>query len=149
MIAYKKGSLFDAPKGSILVHACNAQGVWGAGIAKEFKNRFPESFKYYRRNCVLAEEPQVGKAYLLPLENGYQVGCLITSRCYGEDLDPITIILNQTESALSSLEFYLKLNPKPVYSNKFNSGLFGVPWESTENVLKSVIGDCEWTVMEL
>lgn len=50
-IKYIKGSLFDAPEGYILTHACNAQGVWGSGIAKEFKKRKPLAFKNYNLFC--------------------------------------------------------------------------------------------------
>lgn len=31
MLKYEKMSLFDAPPGAILMHGCNAQGVWGRG----------------------------------------------------------------------------------------------------------------------
>jgi len=38
-----------------------------------------------------------------------------------------------------------------VYSNKFNSGLFNVPWEMTEYFLKCFLNrrsDVKWTVVE-
>jgi O-acetyl-ADP-ribose deacetylase (regulator of RNase III) len=49
-LLYKPGSIFQA-KG-ILAHACNCQGTWGAGIALEFKTRFPIAFKAYRAECL-------------------------------------------------------------------------------------------------
>ncbi|KAK4904538.1 ADP-ribose 1''-phosphate phosphatase, partial [Elasticomyces elasticus] len=33
------GSLFDSPDGSALIHACNCMGVWGSGIANDFRER--------------------------------------------------------------------------------------------------------------
>lgn len=38
-------NLFDVLHGSILVHACNAQGVMGRGIAKEMKEKFPKNYE--------------------------------------------------------------------------------------------------------
>lgn len=45
-----EGDLFalDAPA---LGHGCNCQGAMGAGIAKEFKRRFPDMYAEYRLRC--------------------------------------------------------------------------------------------------
>lgn len=43
---YVKGNLFDTEI-SIIAHAYNNHGVMGAGIAKEFKSRFPNNFQNY------------------------------------------------------------------------------------------------------
>jgi ADP-ribose 1''-phosphate phosphatase len=145
MIKYVKGSLFDAPRGSILVHAVNAQGVWGSGIAVEFKKRFPEAYKNYKFMCEAA--PLTGVALLTAEENGYQIGCLFTSFNYGDRKDSKGTILRNTKNAIP--DFLFLCGDKPIWSNKFNSGLFGVPWEETEKVLAAVIGEKEWNVCEL
>jgi ADP-ribose 1''-phosphate phosphatase len=151
-IVYKKGSLFDAPKDSILVHSCNAQGVWGSGIAKEFKIRFPESYEMYHLGCL--DEDATGLGILLPEENGYRVGCLITSKNYANKKDSIDVILNNTEAALQMFFTTQLLGSKDeIHSCKFNSGLFGVPWEKTEKILLDIMKEIgytkEWTVWEL
>lgn len=46
------GDLFLSPADQILVHGCNARGVMGAGVAKQFKLRFPESYLAYRELCL-------------------------------------------------------------------------------------------------
>lgn len=146
MIKYINGSLFDAPKGSVLVHAVNGQGVWGSGIAVDFKRLFPESFRWYQYWCK-DPMPYMGRpnATIYLVENGYRVGCLLTSIGYGDDKDPPAMILRRTKAAVSDI---LSLTDSPICSNKFNSGLFGVPWEDTEKVLESVIGEREWTVYD-
>lgn len=134
-IHYKKMSLFDAPKGSILVHACNAQGVWGSGIAKEFKSKFPESFKEYNKYCK--DNPPYyssGTTLITKEENGYNVGCLITSSDFGDKLQAEQTILINTRHALDNLNS--KYKNSIFYSNKFNSGYFKVPWEHTEKLIK-------------
>lgn len=45
------GDLFglDLPA---LGHGCNCQGAMGAGVAKEFRRRFPQMYAGYRRRCL-------------------------------------------------------------------------------------------------
>lgn len=157
MVIYKKMSLFDAPKGALLAHGCNAQGVWGSGIAVPFKKNFPESFISYNRFCLdlLFQNPgkgAVGQA-LIVKENGQYAGCLVTSVNYGMKKDPPGQIVAQTFLALDDFfgeYFRMKLQGVPIYSNKFNSGLFNVPWEETEKALKyfTELYNIDWVVCE-
>lgn len=133
-LTYKKMSLFDAPNGSVLVHACNSKGVWGAGIAKDMKNLFPYSWLMNQAFCL--RKSRVGEADLTQDEYHY-VASLITSEGYGKDVDDPKEILENTREALEDLCSQLK--GQKIYSNKFNSGYFKVPWEETEKVLKEVV----------
>lgn len=157
-IIYKKGSLFDAPKGSVLVHACNAQGMWGSGIAKQFAERFPQSYDEYKVICTLPDF-EVGQAFVLNIENEYRIGCLITSSNYGQLCDPKEIILKSTRTALldilgatNKLSCFI-VEGQDIHSCKFNAGLFGVPWEETEKMLLDVMNEIgytrDWTVWEI
>ncbi|KKY29179.1 putative ladp-ribose 1 phosphate phosphatase [Phaeomoniella chlamydospora] len=107
-----KGDLFDVQEDAVLIHACNCQGVWGAGIAKEFKKKYPKAFGIYKAHCdefktkdqrkqstKATEIPQprgsttsqiLGSCLLIPpSENSGQarkrhwVACLFTSSGYG------------------------------------------------------------------
>lgn len=155
MIKYKKASLFDAPEGSLIVHAVNCQGVWGSGIAKDFKERYPDAYLIYNREC---EYPDcLGYAdYTSAIINGqHRIGWLFTSYAYGKMVDSKNDILEQTKSAVGYLLETISTDEdydiKTVYSNKFNSGLFNVPWEETEKVLLECLEtypDIEWIVMD-
>lgn len=50
MITTKHGSIFDSTA-AVLVCPVNCVGVMGAGLAKEFKRRWPEACKWYFANC--------------------------------------------------------------------------------------------------
>jgi len=153
-LEYKKMSLFDAPEGSIIVHACNAQGSWNSGIAKEFKERYPRSFQHYEEYCRLnPRHLKVGRGKLLSstIEHKHKVGILITSNKYGAEKDPKELIKIQTTLAINQLlETNLAAhgrNPSVkgiIYSNKFNSGLFKVPWKETELILTTVLKHYSW-----
>ena len=50
MITIKEGDLFSAPRG-IICHQVNCMGVMGRGVAKTFKEKFPQAFKEYEHLC--------------------------------------------------------------------------------------------------
>lgn len=143
MIEHIKISLFDVPKDEVLIHACNAKGMWGSGIAKEFNKRYPGSYKDYQLFC---KEHGTGEAGLstYPVDEAHWIGWIITSEDYGSNKDPKEVIKINTTLALNSLcKLLYKAHddnyPIDVYSNKFNSGLFNVPWEESELILKTVL----------
>lgn len=50
MIRFVDGDLFESDA-DFLVNPVNTVGVMGAGIAREFKRRWPDMFSEYRRAC--------------------------------------------------------------------------------------------------
>ncbi|KAA3519930.1 macro domain-containing protein [Agrobacterium vitis] len=50
MLEFVKGDMFDSPA-DIRVNTVNCVGVMGAGVALAFKQRYPEMFKEYQRDC--------------------------------------------------------------------------------------------------
>lgn len=150
MIEYRKMSLFDAPEGSLLVHACNSQGKWGRGIAAAFRDLYPESYVEYARFCERMKihyGSAVGHAYITAGENERGVGCIVTSHHYSPELkDSVEVIKINTVLALNNLleqvQVYIdddNFEGGAVYSNKFNSGLFGVPWEDSALILETLL----------
>jgi len=151
MLHHKKMSIFDAPELSILAHACNCRGSWEAGIATEFKKRFPKAHETYKKSCFEANGENAGGAILTDLENNHFVACLFTSNGYGKSKDPKSKILENTASSIRLLLEISAHKGYPIYSNKFNSGLFKIPWEETEAILKPLVEQygVEWIVCEV
>lgn len=153
MITYVKQSLFDAPKDSIIVHACNSQGMWGSGIAKEFALRYPHSYDQYKMDCAEKNRERgtgcgTGRLSFFHVDEPHWVGWIITSHNYGPYKDsPEQIKVNTTLALRELCQTLHRAHPKDehetydVYSNKFNSGLFSVPWEESELILKTVLRD--------
>lgn len=54
MISYKQGDLFASGLPAI-AHGVNCKGVMGAGIAAQFRTRYPKMFQSYRRRCLRGE----------------------------------------------------------------------------------------------
>lgn len=156
-VKYEIKDLFDVPEDEIIVHGCNSKGVWGSGIAAEFKKRYQESYKEYQTFCDHGPN-KTGRAFISSPNNNekHWVCGLITSNGYGSDVDDVeTIKINTTLAVDNLCDALCKLHslhqfPKiKVYSNQFNSGLFKVPWLETERVLNVVLKKyprIEWTV---
>jgi len=54
MIRYVRGNLFDSGA-QTLVNPVNCRGVMGKGLAKAFKERWPEMFPQYQEACKIGE----------------------------------------------------------------------------------------------
>ncbi len=138
-LKYLKQDLFTAPKGALLAHACNCQGVWGSGVAVGFREHCPEAYKQYNQYCIESLEFDDVLGSCLLIENpkdDFKVGCLMTSNNFGFLRDTNEEILKATETAFKAL--LLKCSRKKIteiWIPKINSGLFAVPWEKTEEVL--------------
>lgn len=135
MIEYIKGDLL-ASTDKYLLHACNCKGVWGSGVAKQFKENFPTAFEEYKEACKTAKP---GDYLLCSPGRGKQVICLFTSDGYGEQKDSSLSILRATKQSLEALLAKENIT-SPISLPKINSGLFNVKWEATLIVLDYILG---------
>lgn len=67
MLTYVVGDLFRSPA-QVLVNTVNTVGVMGKGIAKTFKQVYPEMFEQYREHCE-TKQLTVGKLWLYKTPN--------------------------------------------------------------------------------
>ncbi|WP_052342848.1 macro domain-containing protein [Bacillus sp. EB01] len=67
MITYVKKDLFESPA-QVLVNTVNTVGVMGKGIAKRFKETYPEMFEQYQKYCE-DKLLEVGKLWLYKSEH--------------------------------------------------------------------------------
>lgn len=135
-LSYITGDLFAAPANSILVHACNTKGSWGAGIALAFKEKYPSQFARYRAHCREYGDNLVGSCLLIPGDT-HDIACLFTSIAYGRRKDSPSEILSATRTSVQDL-IRQNVGQKPLHACRFNSGKFAVPWVDTEAILKEL-----------
>ncbi|KAK3073581.1 ADP-ribose 1''-phosphate phosphatase, partial [Teratosphaeriaceae sp. CCFEE 6253] len=106
LVTEEPGDIFAAPPNTLLIHACNAAGSWGAGIALAFKSHYPAAFAAYSQHCQLTNvDTLLGTALLIPPSKGERhfVGCLFTSRHFGRRKDAPAKILAATGPAMEDL----------------------------------------------
>lgn len=153
-LTYHQGDIFaEVPPGTVLVHACNTQGHWGAGIAKAFKQKYPEAYIDHHNFCskehTKSNPVPTGTAQLLGPRDDKQhwIGCVFTSAKYGKGKDkPDMIVRNTAKSMPMLLELISQVNKEVagIRMCKINSGKFGVPWKKTEEVLKNIELEPHW-----
>ncbi|OAL54601.1 hypothetical protein IQ07DRAFT_475162, partial [Pyrenochaeta sp. DS3sAY3a] len=157
-----KGDLFaSAPSNALLIHACNTQGSWGAGIARAFRDRYPNAYAIYRSFCTKTHDPKtnpipMGTALLIPpvdvrAGKGHWIGCLFTSAKYGKAKAKPEVIVRNTVPAMQMLLELVRVVGEDMGGEvgevrmcKINSGLFGVPWEKTSEAVESMGVRAEW-----
>jgi ADP-ribose 1''-phosphate phosphatase len=146
----ESGDLFAAPSDSVLIHACNGIGSWGAGIALAFKQNYPNAFKVYQAHCKSSSPKELlGTALLIPpCENSgprHWVGCLFTSRQVGRRKDTPSRIIQATKPAMEQMLECITNEGKEKISSifmcKINSGLFNVPWEQSKAIIECLSVD--------
>lgn len=166
-----KQDMFTAPIDTWLNHSVSCRGVWGGGVAFFMKEKYPKSFDLYNKHCKsFSDDDLIGSAQIIDtteLKNipgkPRKIINLFTSKAFGMYKDFPDEILENTRSALDYLwhqfvDLQHLTNTKGeeinIWSNKFNSGLFDVPWEDTEKVLLEALEIAEkqyklninWTV---
>ncbi|CAD6575083.1 MAG: ADP-ribose 1''-phosphate phosphatase [Alectoria sarmentosa] len=172
IISEEIGDIFAAPPKSILIHACNARGAWGSGVAVAFKQKYPYAFRKYNAHCLSpptgsklsVKQHQaniVGTTLLIPppsvtnqrqaSKTPHYIACLFTSLDYGKRVSPPEEILENTGNALKDLAKNLAeirgLGEEVgnCHAVRINSGKFGVEWQKTKAVLEA--GDLDITVV--
>lgn len=75
MIQYKMGDLFNENV-EALVNPVNCVGIMGKGIAKTFKQKYPQMFEEYRKACQL-NKVKIGEMFIVK-ENNKTIICFPT-----------------------------------------------------------------------
>jgi ADP-ribose 1''-phosphate phosphatase len=145
IVTEEPGDLFNAPPWSIIVHACNCNASWGAGIALQFKRRYPEAYKIYVAHCKKhSPSDLVGTALIIPPSEtsgtAHYIGCLFTSKMYGARKDAADDILGATRTSMKALLGAIDDDSRigGIYMCMINSGRFGVPWFRTKRLLEEL-----------
>jgi O-acetyl-ADP-ribose deacetylase (regulator of RNase III) len=124
MISEHKGDLFttDAPA---LAHGVNCVGAMGAGIAKEFRDKYPDMYAGYRKICT-ANALRPGEIFMW--DNGRQpaVFNIASQRQTGADARYHWLIAGMCNMAVEMC--YLGLDR--VAMPKIGCGIGGLVWGS-------------------
>lgn len=134
-VEYRTGDLFSSDADA-LAHGCNCQGVMGAGIAIQFKKRYPEMFKEYRNRC-LKQQFVVGSIYSYSAFDRKRIYNLGTQQYPGAcaSLVAIKVLLAQI------CDEYFDIEEGPIRSvaiPRIGCGLGGLNWLDVKEVIEEV-----------
>jgi O-acetyl-ADP-ribose deacetylase (regulator of RNase III) len=127
---------------SIVIHCCNSRGAYGAGIAKQIRNRFPEAYKSY-----LDSKKELGTISWTLVESG--LSRLIIVNCVGQDNYGSSgrkyvsyTALRECLKQVRKLFFQQKKGCR-VFTPQIGCGLGGGDWKMVATILNEEICDHE------
>ncbi|WP_125771429.1 macro domain-containing protein [Companilactobacillus furfuricola] len=122
-IKYIETDIFQSDA-QILVNPVNTEGVMGKGLALEFKKKYPQMYKQYRKYC-LDEKLIIGKLYLFKSEDKWILN-FPTKKNWREPSQLFFI-----EQGLDKfVETYQQKNIQSISFPKLGVGNGGLDWES-------------------
>jgi len=150
MIHYRKGNLLEQSDLSAIVHQCNLMHIFGAGIALEIKETFPEAYeadKQTPKNDI----SKLGKySYAITptflIFNMYsQLGLSRHTRT--TSYSHMEIAFKKIKNDLQNNIFGLKMPITLGMPYKIGCGLGGGNWEDVEKIIKNVFTDATFDVI--
>lgn len=136
----RTGNLFDS-ESNYLAHGVNCQGAMGAGIAKQFREYFPDNYREYRRLCddkIL----QPGGVYVgegSPFGENKKVVNLASQNQLGPDASYdwlFSALFAFAEKASDPRR--LKHYGGTVAINEIGCGIGGLQWPKVKSVLNTI-----------
>lgn len=145
---YRKGNLLNQVGIGIIVHGCNAQGVMGAGFAKQLATKYPEAFLAYKNGLQIEKENPLGKVYYHTVfhceDRQFVIANAITqatTRTYvGQkctSYDAVDQAMEKIFGDFSIENSYRDFGPNfQIHMPKIGAGLGGGNWEVIETIIR-------------
>lgn len=136
-IEFISGDLFtNAFHVQALAHGCNCQGSMGAGIAKGFRQRYPEMYKEYRCRCkAKPRQFNLGDAWLWKADQQPWVFNLGTQEGYWHARASYEAI----EAALKSMKNQAEnAGVRSISIPRIGVGLGGLSWKKVRAIIEQV-----------
>ena len=137
MITYLDGTVFNAPA-KTYVNTVNCAGIMGAGIALEFKLRYPEMFNDYVNKCQL-KQMKVGVPRIFEYSEDIWIMNFPTK---GHWRYPSKMIWIE-EGLKYFVENYKKRNIESIAFPKLGTSNGGLEWEEVKALMDKYLGNLD------
>jgi O-acetyl-ADP-ribose deacetylase (regulator of RNase III) len=133
VVTFVKGDMFKSPA-QVLTNTVNCVGVMGAGVALEFKNRYPMMFDDYKAKCDRGEV-QPGQPYLWE-DDSAQILNFPTKRDWRNDS-----VFQDIEDGLKQLaNSYAAMGIQSIAMPALGCGLGGLDWSDVRALIEKHLG---------
>ena len=140
MIKEYEGSVFECKeieKVDAIVNTVNTKGFMGAGIALEFKLRYPELYKDYKKKCK-NDEIIIGRVDFFKHKDGYIINFPTKDDWkFPSKLEWIKLGLRDLKNN------YKKYKIKSIAFPKLGAGNGGLEWEDVNSLIREELKDLE------
>ena len=134
MVTFVKGDIFN-DAAQVITNPINCVGVMGAGLAAQFKDRYPEMYKEYRKRCLMGGV-KIGVPYLW--EDGeIQILNFPTKRHWKDNSR-----LEDVEAGLKYLaDNYMMMGIYSIAIPQLGCGLGGLKWADVKELINLYFGE--------
>ena len=142
---YVSGDLFvNRFNAEAFAHGCNCKGAMGAGIAKSFRERYPEMYKEYRCRCkTQPPEFNLGDSFLWKADDKPWVFNLGTQEHYWRCRASYKAI----EQVLKSMKRQAdEQGIRSIAMPRVGAGYGGLPWNRIKSIIERVFNDWPGTL---
>ena len=134
-IEVRQGDLF-ASGASGLAHGCNCRGVMGAGIAKSFRDRWPEMYAEYRERCQTGRFI-LGEVFAYETGNWPTNGIVIFNLATQLDPGPHANLYAIEQSVTTMLALARERVVEEVALPRIGAGIGGLDWAEVQRTLEA------------
>lgn len=124
-----EGDLFTS-KARIIGHGVNTQGVMGAGIAVQFKKRWPDMYTAYREAC-LNEWLKPGEVFWWTTDDGLTIANIASQMYPGPNAKVEWLAQGLTEVAD-------RAGRRTIAIPRIGAGIGGLKWEEVSWTIKQI-----------
>lgn len=139
-IRYVEGNILD-DDAECLVNPVNCVGVMGAGLARQFKERFPDNFRIYRDGCR-SGDVRVGHVFGVCLSiRGHGSIANLPTKDHWRDPSRIEWV----RLGVDDLARYVRRNGiRSVAIPQLGCGLGGLDWADVRPLIEAAFADVPW-----
>lgn len=119
----------------LIVHGCNAQGVFNSGVAAQIRAKYPVVYDQYKN--LQTGEGSLGICQIVKVTETMFIGNCITQLYFGKDGKRYADIRSIRKS-LDSAMFWCDLMKQPLYMPEIGCGLGGLHWDEVATVIKDL-----------
>jgi O-acetyl-ADP-ribose deacetylase (regulator of RNase III) len=144
-ISYVSGDLFtNAYHAQAFAHGCNCAGSMGAGIAVDFRTRYPAMYEKYRRRCKASpREFNPGDVFLWKDANQPWVFNLATQEDYWRSRATYAAV----EQALVTMRTLADMEGvRSIAMPRIGVGYGGLAWRRVREIVERVFSGWEGTL---
>lgn len=150
MITYKKGDLLLTTD-KIIVHGCNCQGVMGAGVAKQIKEKYPKAFLDYLEFFEFRGSFDLLGCNRISIQpDGKLIINCFTQFEYGNAPKKRYVSYDAIDKCMSSISTFVVHDTygKNISMPKIGAGFGGGEWSIIESIINFRLKDFNVTVWE-
>ncbi|WP_339304381.1 macro domain-containing protein [Paenibacillus sp. FSL L8-0435] len=146
MIRIIIGDLLNATE-SIIGHQTNTKGVWGSGIAKAIKQKYPDAYPFYQLACHEYGDRLLGLCWTTKVNEKRVVANLFGQTTYGRNKSVVYTDYAALKAALESLKIRAKkFGHSVALPYNIGCGLANGDWKVVYGIIEEVFSDYEVTL---